>query len=86
MCFNVLIPTPFTRFGCKHPQIKAESLHLKHILIVPFQVHCGGVQSQNEGNCVSVQKATDLTVFSGLNAFADINVTCNRMHGPQQWY
>ena len=24
------ITTPFTRFGCKYPQIKAECLHLKH--------------------------------------------------------
>ena len=29
----VVIPTPFTQFVCKYPQIKAESLHLKHILI-----------------------------------------------------
>ena len=34
---------PFTWFGCKYPQIKAESLHMKHILFVSFQIHCGGV-------------------------------------------
>ena len=40
---TVLIPTPFTWFGCKYPQIKAESLQLKHILFVSFQIHCSGV-------------------------------------------
>ena len=34
---RVVIPTPFTRFGCKYPQIKAENLNLTHILIVSFQ-------------------------------------------------
>ena len=29
---TVVIPTPFTYFECKYPQIKAESLQLKHIL------------------------------------------------------
>ncbi len=29
---TVVIPTPFTWFGCKYPQIKADSLQLKHIL------------------------------------------------------
>ena len=28
----LVIPTPFTWFGCKYIQIKAQSLHLKHIL------------------------------------------------------
>ncbi len=28
---TVVIPTPFTWFGCKYPQIKADSLQLKHI-------------------------------------------------------
>ncbi len=28
---TVIIPTPFTWFGCKYPQIKADSLQLKHI-------------------------------------------------------
>ncbi len=31
---TVVIPTPFTWFGCKYPQIKADSLQLKHILFV----------------------------------------------------
>ena len=53
MCFNSL----------KYPQIKAESLHLKHILSVLFQVHCGGVQSQNGENCVNVQILMDLAVY-----------------------
>ena len=35
---TVVIPTPFTWFGCKYPQIKAESLHIKHILFVSFQM------------------------------------------------
>ncbi len=30
---TVVIPTPFTWFGCKYPQIKADSLQLKHILL-----------------------------------------------------
>ena len=51
---------PFTHFGCKYPQIKAESLHLKRILIVLFQVQCGGVQSQHDEICVNM----DLTVCS----------------------
>ena len=38
--------------------IKAESLHLKHILID----HCGAVRSQNDENCVNVQIFMDLTV------------------------
>ncbi len=37
---TVVIPTPFT---CKYPQIKADSLQLKHILFVSFEIHCGGV-------------------------------------------
>ena len=41
------------QYGLKY---KAESLHLKHVMIVLFQAHCGGVQSQNKENCVSVQK------------------------------
>ncbi len=40
---TVVIPTPFTWFGCKYPQIKADSLQLKHILFVSFEIHCGGV-------------------------------------------
>ncbi len=40
---TVVIPTPFTWFGCKYPQIKADSLQLKHILLVSFEIHCGGV-------------------------------------------
>ena len=59
----VVIPTPFTWFGCKYPQIKAQSLHLKHILIVSFQIHCGVVQSWNTENCVNVQIFMDLTVI-----------------------
>ncbi len=35
---TVVIPTPFTWF-----QIKADSLQLKHILFVSFEIHCGGV-------------------------------------------
>ncbi len=31
---TVVIPTPFTWFRCKYPQIKADSLQLKHILFV----------------------------------------------------
>ncbi len=36
---TVVIPTPFTWFGCKYPQIKADSLqlnsfHLKSIVVV----------------------------------------------------
>ncbi len=36
---TVVIPTPFTWFGCKYPQIKAavDSLQLKHILLVSFE-------------------------------------------------
>ena len=52
----VVIPALLTRFGCKHPQIKAESLHLQDIVIVLFQVHCGGVQSQDDIDM-------DLTVY-----------------------
>ena len=37
-------------------------LHLKHILIVSFQVHCSGVQSQNDENCVNVPIYMDLNV------------------------
>ncbi len=40
---TVVIPTPFTWLGCKYPQIKADSLQLKHILFVSFEIHCGGV-------------------------------------------
>ncbi len=40
---TVVIPTPFTWFGCKYPQIKPDSLQLKHILFVSFEIHCGGV-------------------------------------------
>ena len=42
---TVVIPIPFTWFGCKYPQIKAESLQLKHILFVSFQIHCDGFKS-----------------------------------------
>ncbi len=35
---TVVIPTPFTWFGCKYPQIKADSLQLKHILFVSFEI------------------------------------------------
>ena len=56
----VVIPTLqqfllFLHPGCKYPKIKVESLYLKHILIVSFQIQCGGVQSQNDQNCVNVQ-------------------------------
>ena len=37
---------------CKYPQMKAESLHLEHILIVSFQVHCGGEESQNDEHLI----------------------------------
>ena len=47
-----------------HPQIKAESLHLKHIMIVSFQGQCGGVQSQNAENCVNVAVNMDPTVHN----------------------
>ncbi len=40
---TVVIPPPFNRFGCKYPQIKADSLQLKRILFVSFEIHCGGV-------------------------------------------
>ena len=36
----MLIPTPFTGFGCKYPQLKAESLHLRHILIAREIKNC----------------------------------------------
>lgn len=42
--------------------MKAECLHLKHMLIVSFQVYCGGVQNQNCENCVNIQTFMDLTV------------------------
>ena len=39
-------------------------------MIVSFQVHCGGVQSQNDDNCVNVLIYTDLTVlFTALVTF-----------------
>ena len=44
--------------------IKAESLHLKHIMIVSFQGQCGGVQSQNAENCVNVAVNMDPTVHN----------------------
>ena len=56
-------------FGCKYPQIKAESLHLTHISIASFQIHCGGVQSQNDENCVNVQIFMDLTVLRNFLNF-----------------
>ena len=56
MCCNSYT---INQFGCK-----AERLHLKHILMVSFQVHCGGVQCRNGENCVSVQIFMDLTVYS----------------------
>lgn len=40
--------------------IKAESLHL-----FALEIHCGGVQRQNDIICVFVQKIMDLTVFCG---------------------
>ncbi len=40
---QTVIPTPFTWFGCKYAQIKADRLQLKHILFVSFEIHCGGV-------------------------------------------
>jgi len=58
----VVIPTAFTWCGCKFPQIKAESLLLKHIMIVSFKIHYGGVQSPNDENGVNVQIFMDLTV------------------------
>ena len=65
-CPCVVIPTLFTRFGCKYPQIKAERLHLKPILSVLFQVHCGGVQSQNDENSPSIYRPNyKLTVVWG---------------------
>ena len=36
--------------------------HLKHILIVSFQVHCGRVQSKNDENSVNFLIYMDLTV------------------------
>ena len=41
----------------------AESLHLNYILIVSFQVHFGGAQSQNDENRVIVLIYMDLTVY-----------------------
>ena len=45
------------------PHLTLTFCHLKHILSVSFQVHCGGVQSQNDENCVNVQIYMGLTVY-----------------------
>lgn len=34
--------------------IKADSLHFDHILMISFQIQCGGIQKQNYDNCVNV--------------------------------
>jgi len=57
----VVIPAPFIWCGGKDPHIKADGL-LKHIWIVSFKIHCGGVQSQNDEDCVNVQICLVLTV------------------------
>ena len=36
-------------------KLKGERLHLKHITMVSFQVHCGGVQRQDDEKCVNAQ-------------------------------
>ncbi len=56
---TVVIPTPFTWFGCKYPQIKADSLQLKHILFVSFELSwC----IEPKMFCVDVPIFMDLTV------------------------
>ena len=54
----VVIPELFTQLGCKYPQIEADSV------AVSVQVHCGGVQSQNGENGVSVLIYVDLTPYA----------------------
>lgn len=47
--------TPFPWWGCEYVEMNAERLQSKHILIlmVLFQLHCGGAQSQNAENCIN---------------------------------
>ena len=57
---------PFTRFECKHPQIKAESLHLKHILLLLHFKSIVVVYRAKMMESISVPIYMDLTVYSQL--------------------
>lgn len=50
----------FKPYLCPIHRIKTEYLHFSHISIVSF--HCGGLQRQNDQNCVAVQIFIDLTL------------------------
>lgn len=59
----VVVPPVFTWFGLESPRVEAESLHSKHLLTGSIQIYCGGVQSPNAENCVTVQIFMGLTVY-----------------------
>lgn len=40
--------------------------HLNMHFQRPHYVHCGGVQRQNDRNCVTIQILVDLTVLSNI--------------------
>lgn len=42
--------------------VKAESLHFNHILIVGFKIHCGRVQRQNYEHRVFIQLIIDVSM------------------------
>ena len=46
----VAVPKHFMWYFCLTPLIKNGSLHFSGILVVTFQIHCGGIPSQNYEN------------------------------------
>ncbi len=72
---TVVIPTPFTWFGCKYPQIKADSLQLKHILFVSLE-SIVVVYRDKHVRIVSMSQYlwTWLYIFENLRNFSRITI------------
>ena len=52
-------------------------------MIVSFQVHCGGGQSQNNENCVNVPIYMDLTVYACILTSTAVGGDSEFAAGPE---
>lgn len=48
-----------------------ENLHLHHILTIWFKTHCGGEQTQNHKNCITIQTCMCLIVHHMIKCWTD---------------
>ena len=61
----MVMPTPFTCYGCKYPEIKADSRPFKFISILLLKIQCPGVHTQNKEG-INVLILLYLTVLNSL--------------------